>query len=61
MDGIADRIIADVKARMVNDRDWVRGYVPHGSTYVNAKGWEDDISPPKLRAVGGYQPLPGEC
>lgn len=62
LDAIADRIIADVKARIAGDRQWLDGYAPHGSTYVNASGWEDAIEPPKLRAVGGsgYQPLPGE-
>lgn len=63
LDAIADRILADVKARKAGDRQWLDGYAPHGSTYVNAEGWEDAIEPPKLRAVGGsgYQPLPGEC
>jgi len=61
LDSIADRIIADVKARISGDREWIDGFVPHGSTYINGSRWEDDISPPKLRAVGGYQPLPGEC
>lgn len=62
LDGIADRIIADVKARMAGDREWLDGFVPHGSTYINGSRWEDDITPPKLRAVGGsaYVALPGE-
>jgi len=61
LDALADRIIADVKARIARDRQWIDGFVPHGSTYVNGKGWEDDIEPVKFRAVsGGYQPLPGE-
>lgn len=42
-DVIADEIITDVKARMDRDKDWTRGYVPHGSTYVNAEGWRDEI------------------
>lgn len=41
LDAIADEILADVKARIAADRDWRRGYVPHGSTYVNAEGWRD--------------------
>lgn len=43
-DAIADRIITDVKARLVGDRQWREGYIPHGSTYVNGRGWEDAIS-----------------
>lgn len=64
LDAVADRIIADVRNRLAHDRQWRDGYIPHGSTYVNGSGWEDDIerTGPKLAAVGGsgYVPLPGE-
>lgn len=64
LDSIADKILADVKARIATDRQWIDGFIPHGSTYINRSGWEDAIEPvrPKLAAVGGsgYQPLPGE-
>lgn len=43
LDAIADKIMADVKARIADDRDWKGGYVPHGSTYINAEGWQDDV------------------
>lgn len=43
LDALADQIIADVKARILRDRQWLAGYVPHGSTYVNGRGWEDAI------------------
>jgi hypothetical protein len=42
-DAIADRIIGDVEIRKVKDRQWRDGYIPHGSTYVNGRGWEDEI------------------
>jgi uncharacterized protein YdaU (DUF1376 family) len=45
LDVIADTIIADVKRRIAEDRQWRDGYVPHGSTYVNGRGWEDAIEP----------------
>ncbi len=45
LDAIADTIIADVKRRIAEDRQWRDGYVPHGSTYVNGRGWEDAIEP----------------
>lgn len=62
LDVIADQIIADVKARIAGDRQWLEGFIPHGSTYVSKSGWEDAIEPPKLRAVAGsdYVALPGE-
>lgn len=50
LDAIADQILADVKARAAKDRQWLEGYIPHASTYVNGAGWEDaiDESPPKV-------------
>lgn len=45
LDAIADTIIADVKRRLAEDRQWRDGYIPHGSTYVNGRGWEDAIEP----------------
>ena len=58
LDAIADRILADVEARKVRDRQWLDGFIPHGSTYVNGRGWEDDIEErrprePMPQAVGG--------
>ena len=43
---IADQIIADVKQRKTMDWDWIRDggqYIPYGSTYVNNKGWLDEM------------------
>lgn len=50
-DEIADKILEDVRRRQVLDRDWLRGFIPHGKTYVNSKGWEDDI--PTIRQENG--------
>lgn len=44
LDAQADQIIADVRARIVGDGDWLRGYIPHGSTYVSKSGWLDAIT-----------------
>lgn len=46
-DAIADTIIADVKQRITRDRQWLDGFAPHGSTYVNGKGWLDEIEAPR--------------
>lgn len=43
LDGIADTILADVTRRKAQDRQWLDGYAPHASTYVNQRGWDDDI------------------
>jgi hypothetical protein len=54
LDGIADKIIADVQARLSADAQWLDGYIPHGSTYVSQRVWEDEIVPqkPKDRKCG---------
>ena len=59
LDALADTIIADVKARAAQDRQWLDGYIPHGSTYVNAEGWQDAIEKPRQQS-GGYEPMAGE-
>jgi hypothetical protein len=59
LDDVADRILADVKARRTSDRDWLRGFIPHGSTYINGRGWEDEIPGAQVTAPG-YVPMPGE-
>lgn len=41
LDQIADRIIDHVRKMIATDIDWKRGYVPHGSTYINGDRWED--------------------
>lgn len=60
LDAMADTIIADVQARKARDREWLDGYVPHGSTYINGCGWEDDIPQAKQANGSGYQPMAGE-
>jgi hypothetical protein len=50
-DAIADRIIEDVKRRKASDRQWLDGYAPHGSTYINGRGWEDEIEPARSSAA----------
>jgi hypothetical protein len=57
-DTIADTIIADVKRRLAEDRQWRDGYIPHGSTYVNGRGWEDAIEPPKSGPASRDDDLP---
>jgi len=37
-----DLLITDVKRRKEKDKQWAGGYIPHCSTYLNGKRWEDD-------------------
>lgn len=45
LDAIADRIIADVVARKAGHGQWLDGYVPHATTYLNGERWNDAIKP----------------
>ena len=56
LDAIADTIIADVKQRIAGDRQWLEGFAPHGSTYVNGRGWEDAIEAPRGAGSNGSTP-----
>lgn len=40
-DAIADQVIEHVRLMQAHDDDWRRGFVPHGSTYVNGERWQD--------------------
>ena len=40
-------LINDVENRKANDAQWVEGYAPHASTYLNGQRWEDEITPVK--------------
>jgi len=43
-DKIANEIIEDVRDRHARDEQWRNiTYIPHPSTYLNGKRWEDDI------------------
>lgn len=46
----AKKAIADIPVRLSGDRQWIEGYIPHPSTYLNGKRWEDDITGP-VKAV----------
>lgn len=62
LDEIADRIIAHVRANIASNPNWRKDdgqYIPMGSTYLNQKRWEDDVS---FRGVGAAAATyAGEC
>jgi DNA-binding transcriptional ArsR family regulator len=39
----ADELIADVETRTKKDPQWLKGYIPHATTYINGERWEDEI------------------
>ncbi|MGD4429320.1 hypothetical protein QT726_22310 [Xanthomonas citri pv. citri] len=55
-DAMADQIIAHVRRMEREDDDWLRGFIPHGSTYINGERWEDE--PKKDKAASAPAPAP---
>lgn len=45
LDRLADRIIADVVKRKAEHGQWLEGYVPLATTYLNGERWQDEIRP----------------
>lgn len=43
LDGIADRLIADVRNRIARDKQWRGGFIPHASTYLTQERWDDEL------------------
>lgn len=41
-DAMADQIIDHVRLMEREDDQWKRGFIPHGSTYVNGEHWTDE-------------------
>ena len=40
---LADMLIDDVKNRTENDANWVNGYTPYATTYLNGDRWNDEL------------------
>lgn len=53
LDPMADAIIAHVRRMEAEDDQWQRGFIPHGSTYINGKGWQDE---PARAPIDGKAP-----
>lgn len=43
LDAKIDLLLSDVANRIKNDRQWLEGYVPDPSTYLNGDRWNDDV------------------
>ena len=39
----ASVLIADVRARLAGDKQWLKGFVPDPTTYLNGERWNDDM------------------
>ena len=36
-------LIADVRARIAGDKQWLKGFIPDPTTYLNGERWNDDM------------------
>lgn len=43
LDSKLEIILADVKQRSVEHAQWINGFIPHASTYLNGEYWRDEI------------------
>ena len=44
LDEKADLIIDSVRLRIKTDSEWIKGYIPNPTTFINGDRWEDEIS-----------------
>ena len=56
LDGHADEILADVKAKASGDRRWLDGFVPNPETYLNQDRWLDPVQGRRAAVSGGEFP-----
>jgi hypothetical protein len=47
-----NKIIAQINYFKQYHRDWIEGFIPHPTTFLNGKRWEDEI-PPEKRITKG--------
>jgi hypothetical protein len=38
-----DLLISDIKDRQENDQEWIQGFIPHPTTYLNGERWNDAV------------------
>lgn len=43
----AEVLIADTLDRIANDDEWIKGFIPNPSTYINQERYSDPVVPPK--------------
>ncbi len=44
---MAEEIFSKLKIQIAEDDQWIRGFIPNPTTYLNQDRWDDDISIPK--------------
>lgn len=60
LDDKADTILADLRTRPYQDRQWRDGFIPLSTTYLNGERWEDEMEPMtgKPNGTGARPPDP---
>ena len=55
LDNKADTIIADVKNRTENHKQWIDGFIPHPTTYLRGELWTDAIEPAGRQSIDPFK------
>ena len=53
LNAIADEIIGKVGLQKNQDVDWLRGAIPHPTTYLNGERWKDEVTRARSGQAGG--------
>ncbi len=43
LNAVADQLIQNVAACLKSDKQWLDGFIPHATTYLNQERWNDEI------------------
>jgi hypothetical protein len=50
----APTLIADIENRLANDGQWLEGFIPDPTTYLNGERWEDELQPVTSKRKSTY-------
>ena len=45
LDPLADKLVEDIQNRLLRDKQWLKGFVPDPTTYLNGELWNDELEP----------------
>lgn len=58
LNGKSEDIVKDVINRISNDPQWIKGYIPLPTTYINGERWDDELTNPVIRDGRQYEEFP---
>ena len=54
LNGKSEDIVKDVINRISNDPQWIKGYIPLPTTYINGERWDDELTNPVIQEGRQY-------